>query len=85
MTALREDDWTRHQGLLATPPQWRTASSPDPTIVFTADMDGSALLIRLNDFPDEPLYSLIVNGKAVVHFNDWPQEWGSEPAFPSDG
>jgi len=40
-----------------------------------AKMNGDKLVIRLNDFPDESLYTLIVNDKEVASFDDWPKQW----------
>ncbi|KTD59266.1 hypothetical protein [Legionella shakespearei] len=31
--------------------------------------------IRINDFPEEPLYTLIKDSKVLCSFNDWPQQW----------
>ncbi len=31
--------------------------------------------IRINDFPEEHLYTLIVEGVEISHFDDWPQNW----------
>jgi hypothetical protein len=38
-------------------------------------MRGEQCLIRINDFPDEHLYTLMVNDQEVVHFDDWPLCW----------
>jgi hypothetical protein len=31
--------------------------------------------IRLNDFPPEPLYTLLINDEAVGSFDEWPSHW----------
>ena len=31
--------------------------------------------MRLNDFPDENLYTLLVNDVEVAQFYDWPTDW----------
>lgn len=47
----------------------------DPNYPYAARSDGDKLVIRLNDFPDENLYTLIVNKKEVASFDDWPKQW----------
>ncbi|HEY7491100.1 MAG TPA: hypothetical protein VIH59_08340 [Candidatus Tectomicrobia bacterium] len=49
--------------------------STDPIYPYTADFEKERCLIRINDFPDEHLYTLIVNDREVVHFDNWPQYW----------
>ena len=63
---------------------WRTAEAAGPQIVFEARVDGRPWAVRLNDFPEEPLYTLIVAGDEVIHFDDWPAFWGARPLFPRD-
>lgn len=31
--------------------------------------------IRINDFPPEPMYTLLVNEKAIGSFDEWPMRW----------
>ncbi|MEW6342933.1 MAG: hypothetical protein AB1704_19920 [Pseudomonadota bacterium] len=43
--------------------------------LYSAEVSGQTWRIRMNDFPDEPMYTLIVDGAEKIHFNDWPSEW----------
>lgn len=47
----------------------------DAEYPYEAQHDGHQLLVRLNDFPAEELYSLIEDGKEVTTFDDWPASW----------
>jgi len=31
--------------------------------------------VRVNDFPAEPLYTLLVNGASIGDVEDWPAPW----------
>ncbi|HWD28585.1 MAG TPA: hypothetical protein VG387_15545 [Rhizomicrobium sp.] len=42
---------------------------------YVTRVKGKRWTVRLNDFPDEPLYTLIVGGDEILHFDDWPTEW----------
>jgi uncharacterized protein YjaG (DUF416 family) len=42
---------------------------------WAAEVDGARWRVRLNDFPDEILYSLIVGDTVVGDFHDWPESW----------
>ena len=55
---------------------WR--KTKDPKHPFVAEFEGEKCVIRLNDFPDEPLYTLIVNGVDVADFDDWPDQFRKE-------
>lgn len=52
---------------------WTTTKNPD--FLYTASLDKEELLVALNDFPDYPLYTLLVNNKRVVSFDNWPEKW----------
>ena len=47
----------------------------DALFPFQTRFDGEDLKIRINDFPSEPLYTLLVNGKEVADFNNWSESW----------
>lgn len=49
--------------------------TPDPEYPYSAMIEGEQLVIRLNDFPEEHLYTLLENGIAVADFDDWPATW----------
>ncbi|MFT4180356.1 MAG: hypothetical protein QM636_00395 [Rhizobium sp.] len=47
----------------------------DREFPYGAEVSGNSLLLRLNDFPEFPLYTLFVNGREVSSFDDWPGHW----------
>jgi len=49
--------------------------SINPLYPYVADFQGERCLIRINDFPDDNLYTLIVNDREVASFDDWPKPW----------
>ncbi len=42
---------------------------------YRARIEGTTLTIRVNDFPAEPLYTLLADGKVVEDLEDWPLTW----------
>ena len=42
---------------------------------YRAAVDGVKWKIRINDFPDEPLFSLIRDERHIADFDDWPSHW----------
>lgn len=52
---------------------WRKTA--DPKHPYETNFDGEICIIRVNDFPDEHLYTLIVNGEEVADFDDWSAPW----------
>lgn len=61
------DDWT------AAPIRWQNTG--DGEYPFRADLGADALVLGVNDFPADPLYTLYANGSAVVDLEDWPSAW----------
>ena len=65
---------TRELGeLLARELTWNTTGAR--AYPWAAEVDGQQWQVRLNDFPDDFMYSLIINGKGVGDFHDWPETW----------
>ena len=51
------------------------AATGDAEYPWRALLDGHETRIRINDFPDEPLMSLIVAGQSVGELEEWPASW----------
>jgi hypothetical protein len=63
----------RSSNCLAGPISWSVTTDLDTP--WQASLGGLRLAVRMNDFPEETLYSLIVDDKAVANFDDWPAAW----------
>lgn len=55
---------------LARAVEWTTTG--DLEYPWAAEVDGTRWRVRLNDFPDEILYCLMIDQTAVGDFHDWP-------------
>src|SRR5258706_15908385 len=66
--------------LTAPPIRWEP--SGDGEFPYHAEIDGRSLTVRVNDFPVEPLYTLLVDGAELVDLDDWPPVW-RRPPVPS--
>ena len=64
-------------------PDFRSLLATSISWIATGDLDtpwhaflfGHSLAVRMNDFPDEALYALIVDDQVVAAFDDWPSVW----------
>jgi hypothetical protein len=52
----------------------------DPFHPWATEVDGTIWRVRINDFPDELMYSLIIGNENAGNFHDWPETWNR----PSD-
>jgi hypothetical protein len=52
---------------------WTTAA--DAEHPYEASADGHHWVLRLGDFPAEPLYTLVVDGDEIGSFDTWPSAW----------
>jgi hypothetical protein len=48
---------------------------------YAARLDGQWWVVRVNAFPDHPLYTVLVDGRFYSDFEDWPEGWerGTSP------
>jgi hypothetical protein len=52
---------------------WRPTA--DLFIPWNSEVDGQRWEVRINDFPDEYMYSLLIDGTLIGDFHDWPEPW----------
>lgn len=57
--------------LLRIPINWKKEDAPAS---WVAEVDGETCHLRMNDFPDEPLYTVIFRGQAA-DLDDPPSDW----------
>jgi len=82
-TAWEVEDRRKKKGLVHSAPElgdklarelsWRSTS--DPAYPWATDVDGNSWRVRVNDFPDELMYSLIIGSENAGDFHDWPETW----------
>jgi hypothetical protein len=68
---------------LAASPRWsRTGNAYFPA---AAQMNGQWWVLRINSFPDHPLWTLFIDGQARYDIDDMPPSWGGPltPEGPS--
>ena len=44
-------------------------------LVYSAAVDGASWILRMNDFPDEPLYTLLIDDREIINLTEWPKNW----------
>ena len=44
-----------------------------------SEVDGHSLVAEIGDFPDEPLYRIIMDGQLIGEIDDWPACWKQAP------
>ncbi len=53
---------------------WR--GTDDADFPYSTVYEGKHLLLRVNDWPDEPyLYTMVVDGREVLELEEWPPAW----------
>ena len=53
--------------------KWEKGSSAE--YPFRASINEETLVIRINDFPEEEMYTLLVDGNKICDFTIWPSRW----------
>jgi hypothetical protein len=47
----------------------------DPTALWSAQVRAETWTVRVHDFPEEHLYTLLVNDEELGSFDVWPRHW----------
>jgi len=55
------------------PINWEATGNP--LYPYKVQIDGKEWFIRLNDFPEEPHYTLLIDNLEMFNFDDWPVDW----------
>jgi hypothetical protein len=42
---------------------------------WTTEVDGNSWRVRINDFPDELIYSMMIGSENAGDFHNWPETW----------
>jgi Protein of unknown function (DUF416) len=58
---------------LARPLTW--VATGDVDYPWSVEVEGSSWRVRLNDFPDDFMYSLVIDESEIGSFHDWPETW----------
>jgi len=77
--AWENEDHRKKKGLahqvpeFARPLSWNLTG--DPFHPWATEDGGTIWHVRINDFPDELMYSLIIGNENAGDFHDWPETW----------
>jgi len=63
--------------------QWLKTN--DPTVLWRAQVGAETWTVRVNDFPEEHLYTLYVNDEELGSFDEWPRHWSRAEEVSNGG
>ena len=70
------------QAQLAQPLSWNITGNVE--VPWQTEVDGKTWQVRLNDFPDEPMYTLLIGGEAAWGFSRLAEGCGRGINFGAD-
>jgi hypothetical protein len=51
------------------------SGTEDAEYPLLAEVNGQVWTVRVNDFPEAPMYTLALDGTEVMDFDNWPKKW----------
>lgn len=69
----RRPGGARARRLAQTAVPWRRTGNP--LFPYDARVDGARFRIGTGDFPEEPMFTLFIDGAPAAEFDDWPAAW----------
>ena len=82
-SSWEEEDRRKKKGLVYASPElgehltrklsWRATNDVDHP--WATEFAGEKWRVGLNDFPDDLMYTLIINDAVIGKFHDWPEAW----------
>jgi hypothetical protein len=76
LTAERVPSRVSLDGCLNVDVKW--SKTNDPTVLWSVQVGAETWTVRVNDFPEEHLYTLYVNDEELGSFDDWPRQWSRD-------
>jgi hypothetical protein len=59
------------------------SKTDDATAFWNAPVGAAMWTVRVNDFPEERLYTLYVDDSELGSFDDWPRQWSRTAGRPN--
>ncbi len=70
---IYNQNFNRYKSYLTRSMKWYRCE--DPCYPFVTKLEDEACKIRINDFPNKQMYTLIINDEEILSFDDWPCYW----------
>jgi hypothetical protein len=58
---------------------WDKAQSAE--FPYQVVVNNQLWVIRINDFPEKAMYTLLVDGEEVIDFDNWPKGYWKKPSL----
>ena len=59
------------------------SNTNDATVLWSTQVGAETWTVRVNDFPEEHLYTLCVSDEELGSFDEWPRHWSRDEEVSS--